>query len=124
MLKLIIKKNSDLNSVRGTLCSLYCPLYNMGVIIAYVLGNYLNCFDQVLTHLILPTVFIAVLFFLPESQAFLFKHDKEMVKETFVHKHTPFQMLLILIWHMFFLGWMPKKCTFQAIACNQIAEIL
>lgn len=68
-----------LNSLRGMLCSLYNPLYNMGVIIAFILGIYLNCIDQVIAQLILPIVFIFVLFLIPEAPDFLNKRTNYTV---------------------------------------------
>lgn len=66
-------------SVRGALNSMYDPFNNSGIIISYLLGNYLNCVDQAKMQLIPLVIFIVVAFLLPESPEFMVQMDKAEV---------------------------------------------
>lgn len=66
-------------SVRGALNSLYDPMNNLGIIVSFFLGKYLNCLDQARVQLFMPLVFIVVIFFLPESPEFWIKKNKHEV---------------------------------------------
>lgn len=69
----------QLNSVRGALSSLYDPLYNIGIILSYFMANYLNCLDQAKVQLIIPGIFVVILFFLPESPEFWIRKNVDKV---------------------------------------------
>lgn len=66
-------------SIRGALYSLYDPSYNLGVIIAFFLGNFLNCLDQLKVELLVLVIFAIVLFLFPESPEYLLKNHQEKV---------------------------------------------
>lgn len=57
-------------SVRGALNSIWDPSCNLGALISFLLGIYLNCVDQARMQLIAPVLFIIAAFFLPESPEF------------------------------------------------------
>ncbi|XP_031623102.1 uncharacterized protein LOC116340647 [Contarinia nasturtii] len=65
------------DNVRAAMASLYDPTYNFGIIISFFLGNYLNCLDQVKFQLIVPIVFMVVMFLLPESPEYWLNRNKE-----------------------------------------------
>lgn len=65
--------------VRGALNSVYDPSYNTGTIVSFFLGNYFNCLDQVKVQLIVPVIFMVLMFFLPETPDYLIKRSKEKV---------------------------------------------
>lgn len=67
-------------SVRGIFYSMFDPFYNIGVIISFVLGNYLSCLDQAKMQLIIPIISLLIFFILPESPEFLAKKNKITVR--------------------------------------------
>lgn len=70
---------SSYYSVRGSLASLYDLSLNFGLIISFLLGNYLSTLDQAKLYLIMPIVSIIVLFLFPESPEYLKKNGLEDV---------------------------------------------
>lgn len=79
------KKRSLLNNnfsfrVRGSLNSLLDPFNNSGIIISFILGNFLSCMDQAKIHIIPSILFLVILFFLPESPEFWTNRNKINVK--------------------------------------------
>lgn len=73
------KRNLIFFRFRGALNSLSDPSYNLGIITSFFLGNYLNCLDQAKIQLIMPVIFVIVLFFLPESPEYWITRRKEKV---------------------------------------------
>lgn len=66
-------------SVRGALSALYDTSLNIGLIISFFVGNSLNALNQAKVYLIMPTIFILLLFLFPESPEYLKKklgHEK------------------------------------------------
>lgn len=92
--------------MRGALNSLYDPSYNLGVIISFFMGNYLSWLDQAKTQLIVPIIFIIVLFLLPESPEFWAKKNKEKVSrrsnyslDKFIYSSNPYLLPYHFVYH-------------------------
>lgn len=66
-------------SVRAALNGILETLINLGFIVSFLLGKYLNFSDQPKMYLIVPTIAAIILFILPESPVFLAKNGKEQV---------------------------------------------
>lgn len=60
--------------------SLYDPLNNTGIILSFFLGNYFNWSDQAIFLLVVPIIFMIIMFILPESPEYLTSRRKEKVK--------------------------------------------
>lgn len=73
------------SSVRGALNALGDPSYNTGLMLSYFLGSHLNCINQAKFHLIIPIVFIILLFLLPESPEFWINRKNKKV--TYEHEY-------------------------------------
>lgn len=73
------------DNVRGALNSLYDLFSNSGTIISFFLGNYLSMLDQVKTQLIVPIIFLIVMYFLPESPEYWVRNRKEKVRMSVTH---------------------------------------
>lgn len=65
-------------SVRGALNSIYDPSNNVGLISSFFLANYWSSVDQAKMTLIMPVIFICLMFLFPESPEYL--HSKNMEK--------------------------------------------
>lgn len=85
------------HSVRGALSSLYDPSYNSGIIVSFFLGKYLNYIDQAKVQLLIPIIFILILFLLPESPEFWDKKNKQKVSHTFKKKNHHKNLILYQI---------------------------
>ena len=68
------------DKLQGALNSLTDPLCNIGIIVSFCLGNYLDWVNQAKVQLIAPTIAIIILFFLPESPEYWTNRNKEEVK--------------------------------------------
>lgn len=66
-------------SIRGALSSIYDPAFNFGIIVSFILGKYLNCMDQVKVQIIIPIIFMVIMFLLPETPEFWTKQNKDKV---------------------------------------------
>lgn len=66
-------------SVRGALNSLFDPFNNIGIILSFFLGNYLSCLDQAKLQLIVPAIFLIVMFFIPETPEYWAKRNNAKV---------------------------------------------
>lgn len=67
------------HSMRGALNSIYDPLNNFGLIISFFLGNYMNWLDQAKVQIIVPIIFMILMFFIPESPEYLTNRNKVKV---------------------------------------------
>lgn len=67
------------DSVRGSLGSLLVLNCNIGILIAFVLGNYLSYTTGVIVLASLPILFLIVFPFFPESPQYLMKSGNEEV---------------------------------------------
>lgn len=65
--------------MRGALNSLFDPFNNIGIILSFFLGNYLSCLDQAKVQLIVPAIFLVVMFFVPETPDYWIKRNKAKV---------------------------------------------
>lgn len=63
---------------------MYDPSFNLGIIISFALGNYLSCLDQAKVQLIIPVLFMFVMFLLPESPEYWSNRNKEKVGQDFI----------------------------------------
>lgn len=64
---------------RGFLGSFLVLFCNIGILLAYVLGNYVSYTTFPIVFLVLPIVFFIGFIFLPETPQYLFKIGDEMV---------------------------------------------
>lgn len=58
---------------------MYDPLFNSGMLFSFLLGNYFDYIDQAKIQLILPVIFVLVLFCIPESPEYYIKRDNKLV---------------------------------------------
>lgn len=79
---------------QGALNSLTDPLCNIGIIVSFGLGNYMNWRDQAKAQLIAPIVATIILFFLPESPGYWSDRNKEEVKSNKHSKYEPFYVCI------------------------------
>lgn len=70
-------------SVRGALNSLFDPSYNIGIISSFFLGNYLNSLDQAKAQLVVPAIFMVLMFVFPETPEFWTNKNKTNVSSSF-----------------------------------------
>lgn len=54
--------------------------------ISYFMGNYLSCLDQAKAQLVVPVLFMIIMFFLPDSPEFWANKDEDKVKNAHIHK--------------------------------------
>lgn len=66
--------------VRGSLGSLLVLSCNVGILIAFILGNYVTYCIQPIILASLPVLFFVVFAFFPESPQYLMKIGKEEVR--------------------------------------------
>lgn len=64
------------DSVRGSLGSLLVLSCNIGTLIAFLLGDYLNYTIQPIVHVTLPIIFFISFAFFPESPQYLMQIGK------------------------------------------------
>lgn len=69
--------------VRGSLTSIYDPSYNVGILTSYILGNYFNLIDQIKIQLVVPVIFLLILWFIPESPEHHHKNNDHQVIVSF-----------------------------------------
>lgn len=70
------------DSVRGTLGSLLVLSCNIGILIAFILGNYLSYHIQAIILALVPVLFCIAFSFFPETPQYLMTMGKEEVKIT------------------------------------------
>lgn len=69
------------DSVRGSLGSLLVVSCNIGILMGFILGNYLTYTTQPIVHVLLPIIFFVAFAFFPESPQYLMKIGKDKVKK-------------------------------------------
>lgn len=52
---------------------------NAGVLLGFVIANYLDYFGQIKANIMLPTLFLLLFTFFPESPEFLSKRNQKIV---------------------------------------------
>lgn len=75
------------DNVRGSLGSLLVLSCNIGILIAFIIGNYLTYTIQLFIHASLPILFFVSFAFFPESPQYLMKIGKEEVKYNLKEKN-------------------------------------
>jgi SP family facilitated glucose transporter-like MFS transporter 8 len=65
------------DEIRGTLGSYFQLMLTIGILAAYVLGNFLNMRHLSIISAIVPLIFFATFFFMPETPIYYLKKDKE-----------------------------------------------
>lgn len=68
------------DSVRGSLGSLLVLSCNIGILLAFILGNYLSYDSQPIILAFVPIIFFFLFSFFPESPQYLMKSGNEEVK--------------------------------------------
>lgn len=68
-------------SIRGTLLSTLYAVENLGVLLAYIIGEYFKFYAMPLFSIILIATFAILLFFVPESAIYLVRKNKIEVSE-------------------------------------------
>lgn len=76
-----IKSQFDIHSVRGFLVSTLVLSENVGMLLAFVIGNSFEYPAIPIFSIVLLTLFAILLYFIPESPLFLLKQDKIKVSE-------------------------------------------
>lgn len=69
-------------SIRGTLLSTLYAVENLGVLLAYIIGEYFQFYAMPLFSIILIAAFAILLLFVPESPIFLIRANKIEVSVT------------------------------------------
>lgn len=75
---------NSLKRIRGFLGSLLVLICNAGILLAYILGNFVDYTTFPIIFLIFPIVFFIGFIFLPETPQYLFKTGNEMVFALFI----------------------------------------
>lgn len=86
------------DSVRGSLGSLLVLSANIGILIAFVAGNYVTYNISPIIHASLPILFFMAFWFFPESPQYLMKIGKEEVKQSIM-----FANLLVILYECILL---------------------
>lgn len=68
-----------MSRVRGTLGSLLVFSCNIGILLAFVLGNYFSYIASPIVLFCIPCLFMLAFIFFPETPAYLMKSGKEKV---------------------------------------------
>lgn len=63
-------------SIRGTLLSALYAVENLGVLLAYIIGEYFKFYAMPLFAIILIAAFAILLLFIPESPIYLIRKNK------------------------------------------------
>lgn len=78
----ITSQHSQFNifRVRGVLNALFDVMKNSGLICSFLMGNYLNGVDQAKMQIIPISIFIIILFFLPDTPEYWINRNYQQVK--------------------------------------------
>lgn len=98
------------DSVRGSLGSLLVLSCNIGILIAFIAGNYLTYNISPIIHASLPILFFMAFVFFPESPQYLMKIGKEEVNQSIMFENNV-TALLEFIGH--------SVCVYIAILSNR-----
>ena len=66
--------------VRGTLGSMMILFCNLGVLTGFVLANFLDYYGQIKANIMLPTFFLLIFNFFPETPEYLLKCNQKIVR--------------------------------------------
>ncbi|XP_055295909.1 facilitated trehalose transporter Tret1-like, partial [Sitodiplosis mosellana] len=69
------------NKVRGTLGSMMILFCNGGVLVGFVLDSYLDYFGQIKANIMLPTLYLLIFNFFPETPEYLLKRNQKIAAE-------------------------------------------
>jgi hypothetical protein len=86
------------NRIRGQLGSLFILIHNLGILLAFVAGNYLSYKLVGAMMITLPVLFFVSFLFLPETPQYLLKQRKVKVNEkNKINSFFKFQVTIVIL---------------------------